>query len=166
MDDYLTAQRLQEIKEKVIQLQTKRASGYGSDLIHHKITNESDPEEERLGVVDATARDIKNALLDFNDFDNDNTMYAGSYFAEDLDHLDARVDTLINADEEHHGCRGACTGLCTGSCSQTCSGCTGDTAGAQGCGAGNCSGGCRGSASSVTYAMATPTPVIPKPISR
>lgn len=144
MDDYLTAQRLQEIKEKVIQLQTKRASGYGSDLIHHKITNESDPEEERLGVVDATARDIKNALLDFNDFDNNNAIYKGSSTVEGLENLEAEVDKLINADEDSHGCRGACAGLCTGTCSKECGGCTGVTA-VVGCGSGACAGGCRSS---------------------
>ena len=144
MDDYLTAQRLQEIKEKVIQLQTKRASGYGSDLIHHKITNESDPEEERLGIVDATARDIKNALLDFNDFDNNNAIYKGSSTVEGLENLEAEVDKLINADEDSHGCRGACAGLCTGTCSKECGGCTGVTA-VVGCGSGACAGGCRSS---------------------
>ena len=144
MDDYLTAQRLQEIKEKVIQLQTKRASGYGSDLIHHKITNESDPEEERLGIVDATARDIKNALLDFNDFDNNNAIYKGSSTVEGLENLEAEVNKLINADEDSHGCRGACAGLCTGTCSKECGGCTGVTA-VVGCGSGACAGGCRSS---------------------
>ena len=144
MEDYLTAQRLQELKEKIISLQSKRSTGYGSDLIRHIITNESDPEELKNGIVDKTARDIKNALLDFNDFDNNNAIYSGSYTVESLDNLEAEVDKLIDADEPNHGCRGACAGLCTGTCLKECAGCTGVTAVA-GCGLDNCTGGCRGS---------------------
>ena len=141
MEDYLTAQRLQELKQKVIALQAKR-TGYGSDLIKHRITNESDPEEKRGGIVDTTARDIKNALLDFNDFDNNNAIHTGSYTVEGLDNLEAEIDKLTNASESGHGCRGACAGLCTGTCIQQCAGCTGATTNV-GCGSGNCSGGCR-----------------------
>ena len=143
MEDYLTAQRLQELKQKVIDLQSKR-TGYGGDLVKHKITNESDPTEDRIGIVDTTARDIKNALLDFNDFDNNNAIYTGSYTVEGLDNLEAEIDKLTNAEESSHGCRGACAGLCTGTCIQKCAGCTGDTTNV-GCGSGNCSGGCRSS---------------------
>ena len=146
MEDYLTAQRLQELKQKIIALQSSRSSGYGSDLITHRITNESDPEEIRGGIVDATARDIKNALLDFNDFDNNNAIHNGSFTVEGLDNLEAEVDKLTNATEPTHGCRGACAGLCTGTCMQKCAGCTGDAT-VVGCGSGNCAGGCRSSCS-------------------
>ena len=143
MEDYLTAQRLQELKQKIIALQAKR-TGYGSDLIKHRITEESDPVESKTGIVDTTARDIKNALLDCNDFDNNNAIHNGSYTVEGLDNLEAEVDKLTNATEEGHGCRGACAGLCTGTCIQQCAGCTGDTT-VVGCGSGNCAGGCRSS---------------------
>ena len=143
MEDFLTAQRLQELKQKIIDLQARR-TGYGSDLIKHKITNESDPVEIRAGIVDTTIRDIKNALIDFNDFDNNNSIRSGSYTAEGLDNLESEIDKLTNASEASHGCRGACTGLCTGTCIQQCAGCTGDTT-VVGCGSGNCAGGCRGS---------------------
>ena len=143
MENYLTAQKLQELKQKIITLQSRR-TGYGSDLIKHKITNDSDPEERHGGIVDTTARDIKNALLDFNDFDNNNSIQNGSYTVEGLDNLEATIDRLTNASESSHGCRGACTGLCTGTCIQQCAGCTGSTT-TVGCGSGNCSGGCRSS---------------------
>ena len=120
---YITADDLENIKQKVIKLQSQR-TGYGSDLFKHKITSSSDPTEEVNEPLDATAREIKNALLEVNDFDNDNTIRSGSYLVDDIDYLERRADTLINATEANHGCRGACAGMCTGSCSNKCSGCS------------------------------------------
>lgn len=124
MTDFITAARVQALKERVIALVGKR-SGYGSDVLTHRISASADPTEVPGDPVDSTVRELKNFLLDFHDFDDDNTIREDSYFPEDLDHLDSRISTLETGNESSHGCRGACTGLCTGTCTTVCSGCTG-----------------------------------------
>lgn len=143
MPSTLTASILERLKKKVMDLQAKRSDGSGSDLLTHRITAASDPVERPGDSLDPTVRELRNALLDVNDFDSDNTMYRNSAFAEDLDVLERRVDKLLTADESSHGCRGLCAGLCTGACFGTCNGCTGCAGGCTG----TCTKGCTGAAS-------------------
>lgn len=127
MADILTANSIQELKERVNQ-EISRRKYYGN--ISSKAPNYNTPNS---GVI-AQASEINNNIIEpLNLIDNDldkesiNNPIKYSYINNKLNELDDYTQVTIK--NASHGCNAMCTGFCSSACADMCVGCGGTAMG-------------------------------------